>query len=124
HHQESNKSLALTITSAVLPSSGTPGDNTGDSVQGQGAMVCVVSVQTSQGYLELHDVTGVLSIEPDEVLFIARHGDRFDSLVVGSRCTCSQFGNVRSSLLGTDFTTLDPAMLMAAMQLSLAEGIV
>lgn len=105
-HADSGRVLALTICNTDL---------------GKGALGCVVSAQTFQGYVELHDVTGYLCIQPDEVMFIAKQSDRFDSLVIGSACTCSQFGNVRASLLSADITTINPALLMAAMQLSLAE---
>lgn len=89
----------------------------------EGDMVCgVVSAQTHQGYVELHDVSGHLCIEPDEVMFVAKTGDRFASLVIGNSCTCSQFANIPSSLISKDLMDLDPTYLMAAMQLSLAEG--
>jgi len=90
---------------------------------GDGAMGTVVSAQTHQGYLELHDVTAVLTIEPDEVMFISKRGDTFSSLVVGTSCTCSLFSNIRMSLVSADFAALHPAVLMAAMQLSLAESL-
>ncbi len=89
-----------------------------------GESVTVVSAQTQQGYIELHDVTGYLCIEPDEVLFIAKRHDRFSSLVIGRTGTCSSFANIPSTLLNTDFDQLDPAVLMAALQLSLAEQVV
>ena len=103
-----NRVLALTIS--TVP------------VEGGEGMV-VVSAQTHQGYVELHDITGYLCIEPDEVMFVAKQGDRFSSLVVGRTCTCSQFGNVQASLIKGDFAELDPALLMAAMQSSLAESL-
>lgn len=112
--EHSGRVLALTISNTTLDV---------DAPDGQGAMACVVSVQTHQGYLELHDVTGYLCIEPDEVMFIAKHNDRFDSLVVGKTCTCSQFGNIRASLIRADLTNLNPSLLLAAMQLSLAESL-
>jgi hypothetical protein len=84
----------------------------------------IVSAQTHQGYVELHDVTGLLPIEPDEVMFIAKRDDRFSSLVVGASGTCSQFANIRPSLLRADLNDLNPAALMAALQLSLAENII
>ena len=82
----------------------------------------IVSAQTPQGYVELHDVTGLLCIEPDEVMFIAKRDDRFSSLVVGKTGTCSQFANIRPALLRADFSELHPAALMAVLQLSLAEN--
>jgi hypothetical protein len=92
------------------------------AVEGSDGML-VVSAQTHQGYVELHDITAYLCIEPDEVMFVAKQGDRFSSLVVGKTCTCSQFGNVQASLIKGDLTELDPALLMAAMQSSLAESL-
>ena len=38
--------------------------------------------------------------------------------------TLATLGNIRASLIGKDLTEIDPALLMAAMQLSLAEAIV
>lgn len=81
----------------------------------------VISAQTPQGYFELHNVTAYLCIEPDEVMFIARHEDTFSSMVIGKACTCSQFSNINHSLIKADLTRIDPTLLMAAMQLSLAE---
>ncbi|HRK05432.1 MAG TPA: hypothetical protein PLW14_10080 [Chlorobiota bacterium] len=83
----------------------------------------IVSAQTHQGYVELHGVTACMVIEPDEVMFVTKRDDTFSSLVVGKTCTCSQFANIRASLIRTDLTAVDPAALMAAMQLSLAESL-
>lgn len=93
-----------------------------NTVHGQAPSQTIISVQTHQGYVELHAVTGFVLIEPDEVMFIAKHADRFSGMVIGRSCTCSQFANVDSSLLRADFSELDPSLLMAAMQMSLAES--
>jgi len=106
----SGRVLAVTLTSGV-------------QMEG-GEESTVVSAQTHQGYVELHDVTAYLCIEPDEVMFIAKRDDRFSSLVVGRTCTCSQFANIRPSLIKADLTSIDPTLLMAAMQLSLAESLI
>lgn len=90
---------------------------------GNGSTTTIVSAQTQQGYIELHDVTGFLVIEPDEVMFITKSDETFSCLVVGALCTCSQFANVRTSLLKGDLTEIDPAALLAAMQLQLAESL-
>lgn len=90
---------------------------------GGGQRGTLVSAQTQQGYLELHGVHAYLCIEPDEVMFIARRDEGFSSLVVGKSCTCSLFANIRASLVRSDLTELDPNVLMAAMQLSLAESL-
>lgn len=83
----------------------------------------IVTAQTPQGYVEMHNVTGILSIEPDEVMFLARHNERFSSLVIGRTGTVSQFANIHASLLRTDLTEINPAALLAALQLSLADGL-
>lgn len=83
----------------------------------------IVTAQTPQGYVEMHNVTGILSIEPDEVMFLATHQGRFSSLVVGRTGTVSQFANIHASLLRADLTEINPAALLAALQLSLADGL-
>lgn len=90
---------------------------------GGGEAGTMVSVHTHQGYLELHDVSAYLCIEPDEVMFVAKGATAFSSIVVGRTCTASLFSNIRTSVLRSDLTELDPAVLMAAMQLSLAESL-
>lgn len=102
--------LALTISLGVDLGTGTTNGT-------------LVSAQTHQGYLELHDVTAFLCIEPDEVMFITKRDDAFSSLVVGTSCTCSLYANIRASLLKQDLTEVDPSVLMAAMQLSLADSL-
>jgi len=105
-YQASGQELAITVSTGV---------DLGDGP------TTIVSAQTRQGYIELHDVTAYMCIEPDEVMFVAKRDDRFSSLVIGKTGTCSQFANIRLSLLSANFSELDPAALMAAMQLSLAE---
>ncbi len=83
----------------------------------------IVTAQTPQGYVEMHNVTGVVPIEPDEVMFLATHNGRFSSLVVGRTGTVSQFANIHASLLRTDLAQINPAALLAALQLSLADGL-
>lgn len=83
----------------------------------------LVVAQTQHGYFELHDCTGFMVFEPDEVIFIASAGEYISSIVVGRQCTCSMFVNIRREILSTDFTRLDPRVLMSAMQLSLTEDI-
>ncbi|MBI2793833.1 MAG: hypothetical protein HYX66_04185 [Ignavibacteria bacterium] len=113
---QANITLAITLTWGIELS-----DGDGASSAPSDRSFTVVSAQTSQGYLELHDVTAYLCIEPDEVMFIAKRDDRFSSLVVGQSGTCSQFSNINPSIIKADLTAIDPTLLMAAMQLSLAE---
>lgn len=101
-----SRTLALTLSTAMLPN---------------GAPSLVASVQTAVGYIELHGVSHYLCMEPDEVMFIAQHGSTVSSMVIGLSCTCSQFANVQRDLLGTDLVQLDPALLMATVQVALAD---
>ncbi len=82
----------------------------------------VLSAQTVHGYFELHNVARFVPVDPDEVIFVAEDGDRISGLVVGAAGTCSLFANVDRATLTADFGTLEPALLLAAMQLGLAEN--
>lgn len=82
----------------------------------------LVVVQTIHGYFELHACSGFVVFEPDEVIFVSMKGDYLSSMVVGRQCTCSMFAPIHREILTMDFTELDPAILMSAMQLSLAEA--
>jgi hypothetical protein len=83
----------------------------------------LVSVQTKHGYFELHGLTGFLLFEPDEVIFVRSLEDKVSCLVIGSNSSCSLFSDINRSILNSNITELDPAILLAAMQLSLAEPI-
>ena len=83
----------------------------------------LVIVQTKHGYFELHDCSGFVLFEPDEVIFISATSHKLSSLVIGRECTCSMFSPIRREILSADFSALDPAILMSAMQLSLTESI-
>ena len=83
----------------------------------------VISAQTIHGYFELHDVDRVVPVETGEVIFVAERDDRISGLVVGKEGTCSLFSNVARATISADFTTLEPPLLLAAMQLGLAENI-
>ena len=84
----------------------------------------LLSVQTLHGYFEIHNCIGYLVFEPDEVIFINSNDDVVSCMIVGRQGTCSMYSNIRRELLHADFTTLDPAVLLSAMQLSLTEGLI
>ncbi len=81
----------------------------------------LLSAQTSYGYFELHNVTRYVPVEPDEVIFVGEEGERISGLVVGKQGTCSLFANVDRAILAGDLGKLEPSLLLAAMQLGLAE---
>lgn len=81
----------------------------------------VLSAQTSYGYFELHGVARMVPVEPDEVIFVTEDGQKVSGLVVGRNGACSLFANVERSLISADLSTIEPALLLAAMQLGLTE---
>lgn len=83
----------------------------------------ILSAQTVHGYFELHNLTRYVPVEPDEVIFVAENGEHISGLVVGATGACSLFANVSRGIISGDFTTLEPSLLLAAMQLGLAENI-
>lgn len=83
----------------------------------------VLSAQTVHGYFELHDVQRFVPVEPDEIIFVAEEGNRVSGLVVGREGTCSLFANVHKAIISADLTTLEPALILAAMQLGLTEHV-
>lgn len=83
----------------------------------------ILSAQTVHGYFELHNVVRYVPVEPDEVIFVAEEGDRISGLVVGAGGNCSLFANVHRTTLTADFASLEPSLLLAAMQLGLAENV-
>lgn len=82
----------------------------------------IVSVQTVHGYYELHGVKSYMFFEPDEVIFISVEGEYMSSLIIGKQCTCSLYSNISLKILKSDFSELHPAVLLSAMQLSIAES--
>jgi hypothetical protein len=84
----------------------------------------LISVQTQHGYFELHDCTNFMLFEPDEVIFIEAGSEKLTSLIIGKQCSCSMYANISRDILETDFSELDPPVLLSAMQLSITEGII
>jgi len=84
----------------------------------------LVSVQTTHGYFELHSPDTFMSIEPDEIIFLKSQDEKLTSMTIGGSATCSMFSNISRSIIDTDFSELDPAVLLAAMQLSLTDSMV
>jgi hypothetical protein len=81
----------------------------------------LVTVQSRTGFHQLFGCEAALVIEPDEILFIAREGKTASCLLIGAQRVCSLYANVPMSLLQQKLDELDPAALLAVMQLSLAE---
>lgn len=84
----------------------------------------LVSVQTRHGYYELHGITSVMYFEPDEIILIKDDFEHLSCLIIGSGCTCSLYSNISKGLLKSDITELHPAVILAAMQLSITDTII
>ncbi len=81
----------------------------------------LIAVQSRQGFHQLLGCTHWLIIQPDEVVFVARDSQRASCLLVGRQRTCTLYANIPLELLHTPLDTLDPSLLLAVMQLALAE---
>jgi hypothetical protein len=84
----------------------------------------LVSVQSVHGYLELHNITQFIVFEPDEIIFIRDDDKHLSSLVVGREATASLYSNINREMLKHDYSELDPSVLLAAMQLAIADSII
>src|SRR6185295_4665620 len=84
----------------------------------------LISVQTQHGYFELHDCSNYIVFEPNEVIFLNSTSDKISSLIISSEGTCSLYANINKNILNSDFSELDPAILLSAMQLSLTEDLI
>lgn len=85
--------------------------------------ITVISVQTKQGFFELHNCTHYITFEPDELIFISTQKDTVSCLTIGKNASCSLYSNISMQLLNADITKVDSNLLLSAMQLSLLENI-
>lgn len=95
-----------------------------DNIELGGYEGALVSVQTRHGYYELHGINNIMFFEPDEIILIKSNPDNLSCIIIGSECTCSLYSNISLGLLRSDITELHPAVLLAAMQLSITESII
>ena len=79
----------------------------------------IISVQTSQGFFELHNCNNFLIFPPDEIFFISENEDKLSCLIVGRNSTCSLFSNIDISIFEQNIIDLPQPILLAAMQLSI-----
>ncbi|MDQ1265184.1 MAG: hypothetical protein QG635_334, partial [Bacteroidota bacterium] len=80
HNKDSKQALVLTIHNSVAIGAGIEGS--------------LISVQTHQGYYELHNCAAFMIFEPDEIIFISADKERVSSLIISRECTCSVYSNV------------------------------
>jgi hypothetical protein len=89
-----------------------------------GSQGSAVIVQTKHGYFELHECSGYITFEPDEVIFVTERAEyisRVWSWASSAHVQCShRFKKMHYMLI---LVNLHPSLIMSAMQLSLAEEI-
>ncbi len=112
--KESGRAITLTITwDLIVPA---PMRNEG--------LASLVEVTTLSSMLQLQGCTGYIeSQELGEVIFYAHQSGITNGLVVERTAGCSLYSNFDNRLLSTDFTKLDPALIMSSVALSMAEDI-
>lgn len=88
-----------------------------------GSQGSAVIVQTKHGYFELHECSGYITFEPDEVIFVTERAEYISGMVLGKQCICSMFAPIQKDALHANFGELHPSLIMSAMQLSLAEQV-
>lgn len=81
----------------------------------------IVSIQNANGYFELHDFKLLVPIEPNEIAFVSYDTSKVSCMVVSKNCACSLYSNIDRSILNTNISELDNALLLSAMQLALIE---
>ncbi len=109
-NDELNDKLVLTLYNNVI------------NVEGE--ITNLVSVLTQLGTIELHNVSGFMLFEPDEIIFVSSYEGKVSSLIVGKKGTASIYANINKTLINADITGLDTAFILSAMQLSLTETII
>lgn len=90
----------------------------------EGKISTLVSAQNNQGYFELHNCSSYMVFEPNEIIFIESSTSDISTLTISNEANISMFANINRELLHSDFITLEPPLLLSAMQLSLIESLI
>ncbi len=82
----------------------------------------LVSVYTPYSHLQLHFCTGYIASDLlGEVTFISEHDGRISGLIVEANGACSFYANLDKEILSSDFTKLEPQVMIPGIALSLGE---
>lgn len=79
----------------------------------------IVNAQTSQGIFELHNCKDFIISSTEEIYFWVSNNQTLSCLIVGKHATCSLFANVEQSILENEITEINPAKILASVQLSI-----
>ncbi len=82
----------------------------------------LVAVYTPHTYMQLHFCTGYIASELlGEVTFFGEHNGKISGLIVEKNGACSFYANLDKELLHSDFTKLEPEIMIPSVALSLGE---
>jgi hypothetical protein len=79
----------------------------------------VISVQTGLGYYELHNIKGWGKFSANEVVFLSETNDIITVVFISQSDGVSFYSNIDKKILDEDVTKIDPAYLIAYMQVSI-----
>lgn len=79
----------------------------------------IVNAQTSQGVFELHNCKDFIFSSTEEIYFWVVNAKTLSCLIVGKHATCSLFANVEQSIVENEITEINPAKILASVQLSI-----
>ncbi|HOV91530.1 MAG TPA: hypothetical protein PLC04_00390 [Candidatus Kapabacteria bacterium] len=83
----------------------------------------IITIQTPQGFFELHNCNSYLIFPPDEIYFISENQNILSCLIVGRNSTCSLYSNINLDTFNYDISEIPQPLLLAAMQLSIIRTI-
>ncbi len=82
----------------------------------------LISVHTPHTHLQLHFCTGYIVSEIlGEVTFLGEYDGKVSGLIVEKNGACSFYANLDKELLHSDFTKLEPEIMIPSVALSLGE---
>lgn len=93
------------------------------NIESQDEIITLASVQTIYGYYELHNIQYMEVLIPYEVFFFAENNDKISCLSISKNRGLSIFANISKNTFNADISTIDPALLLSTLQLSLFENI-
>lgn len=87
-----------------------------------GEPTSMVSVYSSNTFLQLHGCSGFLTSELlEQVTFFGKQNGLTSGLIIEKNAGCSLYANVKDVLLKGDFTKLPPELMMCSVALSLTD---
>lgn len=92
------------------------------NIEYQGKYVTLASIQTIYGYYELHNIQKMEVLSHDEIFFFSETDDKISCLSISKNQGVSIFANISKDIFKTNIETLDSALLLSSLQLSLFDN--